>query len=237
METNLSSLQKTARLTGLLYLIWVITGVYGILYVSPKIIVQGDAVTTAKNMLSNEFLFRTGIINDIISNTIWVFLALALYRLFKQVNERQAKLLVALVIVQIPAVFIVEAFNVTSLMIFKGEILKTFELSQRQDLAMLFLNINDYGTLTLEMFWGLLLLPFGQLVYESRFIPRILGVFLILDGVALIILSFTSLLLPNYQTLVYQFSMPFWILGEISIMLWLLLKGVKSVHIAAPLSV
>jgi len=237
METNLSSLKKTARLTGLLYLIWVITGVYGILYVSPKIIVQGDAVTTAKNMLSNEFLFRTGIINDIISNTIWVFLALALYRLFKQVNERQAKLLVALVIVQIPAVFIVEAFNVTSLMIFKGEILKTFELSQRQDLAMLFLNINDYGTLTLEMFWGLWLLPFGQLVYESRFIPRILGVFLILDGVALIILSFTSLLLPNYQTLVYQFSMPFWILGEISIMLWLLLKGVKSVHIAAPLSV
>jgi Domain of unknown function (DUF4386) len=237
METNLSSLKKTARLTGLLYLIWVITGVYGILYVSPKIIVQGDAVTTAKNMLSNEFLFRTGIINDIISNTIWVFLALALYRLFKQVNERQAKLLVALVIVQIPAVFIVEAFNVTSLMIFKGEILKTFELSQRQDLAMLFLNINDYGTLTLEMFWGLWLLPFGQLVYESRFIPRILGVFLILDGVALIILCFTSLLLPNYQTLVYQFSMPFWILGEISIMLWLLLKGVKSVHSAAPLSV
>ncbi|MDP1764086.1 MAG: DUF4386 domain-containing protein [Sediminibacterium sp.] len=228
MEQTIDSLKKTARLAGLLYLIWVITGIYAIFYISPQIIVQGDAVTTAKNMLSNEFLFRTGIINDIISNTIWVFLALALYRLFKQVNERQAKLLVALVIVQIPAVFFIEAFNITSLMIFKGEILKTFELGQRQDLAMLFLKINDYGTLILEMFWGLWLLPFGQLVYKSGFIPRILGVFLILDGVALIMQCFTSLLLPEYQTLVKQFGMPFWILGEISIMLWLLIKGVKN---------
>ena len=80
----------------------------------------------------------------LISNTIFVLLVLVLYRLFKQVNENQAKLLVALVVVQIPAVFIMEAFNITSLMIFKGEILKTFELSQRQDLAMLFLKINDY---------------------------------------------------------------------------------------------
>jgi len=120
------------------------------------------------------------------------------------------------------------AFNITSLMILKGEILKTFELSQRQDLAMLFLKINDHGTMALETFWGLWLLPFGQLVYKSGFIPRILGIFLILDGIALIIHSFTSLLLPDYQTLVYQFTMPFWILGEISIMLWLLIKGVKN---------
>jgi len=149
MENKVYLLKKTARFAGLLYLIWIITGVYGIFYISPRIIVQGDAVTTAKNILSNEFLFRTGIINDIISNTLWVFLVLLLYRLFKQVNERQARLMVALVIVQIPAFFFMEAFNITSLMIFKGEILKTFELSQRQDLAMLFLKINDYGTSTL----------------------------------------------------------------------------------------
>jgi len=123
MENKVKSLKKTARLAGLLYLILILTGVYSIIYVSSQIIVQGDAVTTSKNILTNEFLFRTSIISDIISNTIWVFLALALYRLFKQINERQAKLLVALVIVQIPAVFIMEAFNISSLMIFKGEIL------------------------------------------------------------------------------------------------------------------
>jgi len=90
MENKVKSLKKTARLAGLLYLILILTGVYSIIYVSSQIIVQGDAVTTSKNILTNEFLFRTSIISDIISNTIWVFLALALYRLFKQINERQA---------------------------------------------------------------------------------------------------------------------------------------------------
>ncbi len=146
MEDKGYSLKKTARLAGLLYLIWVITGVFGIFYVSPRIIAQGDAGATANKILANEFLFRTGIINDIISNTIWVFLVLLLYRLFKQVNERQARLMVALVIVQIPAVFFMEAFNITSLMIFKGEILKTFELSQRQDLALPIKHLQFYST-------------------------------------------------------------------------------------------
>ena len=224
----MNSIKKTARLSGLLYLIWVITGLYGIFFLPSQTIVPGDAAATASKILANEIIFRTGIVNDIISNTIWVFLALALYRLFKQVNERQAKLLVALVIVQIPAVFFMEAFNITSLMIFKGEILKTFEISQKQDLAMLFLKISDYGSIVLETFWGLWLLPFGLLVYKSSFIPRILGVFLILDGIALILHSFTTLLLPEYQTVVRQFAIPFWTLGEISIMLWLLIKGVKT---------
>ena len=190
--------------------------------------VRGDAVATANNILANEFLFRTSIISDIISNTIFVFLVLVLYRLFKQVNEHRAKLLVALVIVQIPAVFFMEAFNITSLMIFKGEILKTFELTQRQDLAMLFLKINDYGGLTLEMFWGLWLIPFGLLVYRSEFIPRTFGVLLIIAGFAYMIDSFISLLFPSYRAFVNQPTLLFVAIGEISIMLWLLIKGAKN---------
>ena len=224
----MSSLKKTARIAGLCYLLLGIAGVYSIIYVPSKIMVRGDAVATANNILANEFLFRTSIISDIISNTILVFLVLVLYRLFKQVNEHRAKLLVALVIVQIPAVFFMEAFNITSLMIFKGEILKTFELTQRQDLAMLFLKINDYGGLTLEMFWGLWLIPFGLLVYRSEFIPRTFGVLLIIAGFAYMIDSFISLLFPSYRAFVNQPTLLFVAIGEISIMLWLLIKGAKN---------
>ncbi|MGA8265714.1 MAG: DUF4386 domain-containing protein [Ignavibacteriaceae bacterium] len=223
----MNSLKRTARLAGLLYLIWVITGIYGVFYIPSQTIVPGDAAATARKILANEFLFRTGIINDIISATLWVFIALVLYRLFKQVNECQAKLLVVLVIVQIPAAFFMEALNIASLMIIKGEVLKTFGISQRQDMAMLFFKISDYGSIVLETFWGLWLLPFGLLVYKSVFIPRILGIFLILNGIAYIIHSFTTLLLPDYQATVRLFAFPFWILGEISIMLWLLIKGVN----------
>ena len=227
MENEIPSRKNTARLAGLLYLIWIITGLYSMFYIPSQINMRDDAVTAAQNIQSHEFLFRTGIINDLISSTIWVFLVLILYRLFKRVNERQAKLLVALVIVQIPTVFIMEAFNITSLMIFKGEVLKTFELNQRQDLAMLFLKINDYGVLTLETFWGLWLFPLAILVYRSRFLPRFLGVWLFIDGFALLVLSFTSLLFPQYKDMVYKIAFPA-MLGEIAFMLWLLIKGAKN---------
>ena len=228
MEINSSSLKKTARIAGLLYLLLVISGVFGIMYIPSQIIVPSDSVTTANNIISNELLFRTGVLNDIISNTIFLFLVLVLYRLFKQVNENQAKLMIALVIVQIPFVFFMEAFNITSLMILKGEILKTFELSQRQDFAMLFLKINDYGTLPLEMFWGLWLLPFGLLVYKSDFIPRIFGILLFIAGIAYMIDSTIGILLPNYSSFVKYPTILLAAVGEISITLWLLIKGVKT---------
>jgi hypothetical protein len=228
LESKIHPLKNTARLGGLLYLIWVMTAIYGLIYIPLKTIEPGDAAATASKILANEFLFRTGIINGIIGSTVFVFIGLVLYRLFKHVNEHHAKFLVALVIVQIPVVFFMEAFNITSLLLFKGEILKTFELSQRQDLAMMFFKINHHATIILEMFWGLWLFPFGQLVYKSGFIPRILGVFLILNGIAYVIHCFTHLLLPNYQAFVFQIATPIWTLGEISIMLWLLIKGVKN---------
>lgn len=231
MENKVYSLKKIARLAGLLYLILVITGVFSIMYVSSQIIVLGDTVTTAKNILAKEFLFRAGIISDLISNTIFVLLVLVLYRMFKQVNEHQAKLMVALVVVQIPALFIMESLNITSLMIFKGEILQTFELNQRQDLAMLFLKINDYGTLTLEMFWGLWLLPFGILVYKSGFIPRIFGILILIAGIAYMQASFTSILFPSYSAFMSQPTLILVAIGEISITLWLLIKGVNKDYI------
>ncbi|MBN8694574.1 MAG: DUF4386 domain-containing protein [Bacteroidetes bacterium] len=228
MNSGTNSLKRTARLAGLLYLFWVITAAYSLMYVMPKTVVQGNAAATANKMLANEFIFRTGIINGIVSSVLWILIGLTLYKLFKRVNESQAKLLVALVIIQIPAVFITEALNITSLMLFKGKILITFELSQKQELAMLLFKINDYVAIALEMFWGLWLFPFGYLVYKSGFIPRILGVFLILNGIAYVVHFFTHIMAPNYQALVFQIATPIWTLGEISIMLWLLIKGVKS---------
>lgn len=193
-------------------------------YVPSQINIQSDAVTAAQDILSKEFLFRTSIVIDLISSAIWVFLVLVLYRLLKPVDGRQAKLMVALVIVQIPPVFIMEAFNVTSLMTLKGEILKTFALSQRQELAMLFLKINEYGVLGLELFWGLWLIPLAILVYKSRFLPRFLGIWLFIDGLALIILCFTGLLLPQYHDIVFKVAFPA-MLGEFALMLWLLIRG------------
>ena len=227
METDISSLKKTARFAGLLYLIWIVTGLYGLFYIPSQINMSGDAATTSQNILSNELLFRSGMINDIISSVLWVLLALTLYRLFKQTSARQARLMVALVIVQVPAVYIMGAFNIASLMILKGEVMTALDSTQSQDLATLFLRINDYGTLVLEMFWGLWLFPLAILVYRSRFMPRFLGVWLTITGLFYVVLSTTSLLLPQYGDAVTNsvLALPAE-LGEVAFMLWLVIMGV-----------
>jgi hypothetical protein len=228
--------KRTARFAGFLYLIFTLSGIYGMMFLPTRILVTGDPAASAGNVLANEFLFRSGIINDLFSNIIWVILVLVLYRLFKQVNMRQAKLMVAFVIVQIPVAIFLESFNIASLALLKGDILKTFEPAQRQDLAMLFLKISDYGVLVLEMFWGIWLIPFGILVYRSGFIPRIIGILLLIGGIGYMGNSFISLLLPDY--LVYVNKTVFFILvapGEFSIMLWLLIMGVKK-NVPAPIN-
>lgn len=227
MKNTASSLKKQARTTGLLFLIWIITGLYGLMYLPSQIKVGSDAATATQNVLSHEWLFRTGIMSDAISGVLWIFLVLAFYKLFKPVNEWAVKLLIAFVVVQIPVVFTMTAFKIASLKAFKGEILASFEPSQRQDLALSFLKLEGYATLALEMFWGLWLFPLAMLVYQSRFLPRFLGIWLLVNGFAYIVLSFTGLLLPQYADSVYKFAFPAFF-GELALMLWLLIKGAKN---------
>ena len=226
MEMNSRSLKSTARFAGLVYFIWIITGLYSIYYVPSRIDTRGDAATAAQSILSNEFLFRATIITDLLSSALWVFLVLVFYRLFRSVDQRQARHLVALVTVQIPVVFAMGAFSMTSLMILKGGLLKAFDLGQRQDLALLFLRVNDFGVLGLELFWGLWLLPLAILVYKSLFLPRFLGIWLMIDGFALVVLCFASLLFPQSKDIVYKIAFPA-MFGEVAFMLWLLIKGAK----------
>lgn len=199
---------------------------YGMMYLPSKIKTSADAAITSKSILENEFLFRTGIMNGIIGGVLWILLVLILYRLFKQVDERKAKLLVAFVIVQIPVGLIMDAFDIASLMIFKGEILKSFEINQRLDLGTLFVKLNSYGTIVIETFWGLWLFPLALLVYKSGFMPRFIGIWLIINGFAYLILSFTNLFFPQYGNTIYMYAFPAFF-GEFAFMLWLLIKGVS----------
>jgi len=228
MEVKINSLKKTARLSGLLYLLMSIQAPIALLYVPSHIMVDGNPTATFNNILSNEFLFRLSIISQLTAAIIFLLVALVLYRLFRQVNEFQAKLLVAFVALQVPITFVIETLNFTSLMIAKGEILQTVQIGQKQDWAMLLLNIHDYGLLTSEIFWGLWLLPFGVLVYKSGFIPRIFGLCLFYGCICWISTSVTSLLFPAYHPFISKIVMKTGWIGEIPIMLWLIIMGVKN---------
>ena len=231
MKEKITSLKKTARVAGMLYLAIVFTSLYAHIYVPLQIWVNGDAAATANNILANEFLFRTCIVISLVEVIILLFLVLVLHRLFKQVNDHLARLMVALAGVQIPIAFVLSAFKLTSLMILKGEVASTFSSAQPPDLAILFLEITRYGGMPLELLSGLWLFPFGMLVYRSRFIPHIFGVLLMIAGVGYMVDSFTFMLIPNYHAYTQVATLLFSGIGEVSIILWLLIKGVKD-HIA-----
>lgn len=227
MNNDTYLLKKRARIAGLLFLVWIITGLFGLMYIPAKINMRGEAADTARNILANEFLFRASVVVDLAGAAIWILLALVFYRLFRQVHEFQAKLLVAFVLVQMPVVFMTDACNMVALMLFKGDLAKALDPVQRQDLGMIFLKMNTSVTLILEFFWGLWLLPLAMLTYRSGFLPRFLGIWLFVNGLAYLVLCFTGILFPSYSETVYKIAFPVFF-GEMALMLWLVIRGAKD---------
>ncbi len=133
--------------------------------------------------------------------------------------------MVALVLVSVPIAFLNEVNSIAALVLVRGpDFLSVFQKPQRDALATLFLNLHGGGIAIVQIFWGLWLFPLGLLVYRSGFIPRILGVLLIINGFAYPILSFTYFLLPQYGPIAARFvTLPE--LGELWFILWLLIKG------------
>lgn len=222
------STKKTARIAGVLYFLFLILGVFSFFYVPSKIFVEGNAFETAKNIITNESLFRLGIASNIIGQIIFVFLVLVLYQLFKEVNKTYARLMVALVIASVPITFLVILNQITSLMLLGGaDFLKVFDLNQLQALSLLFFNVYNAGIIIVGIFWGLWLYPFGYLAYKSGFIPKVIGVFLMIGCFVYLIDSFSFLLLPDYRDVISGFLALPMSIGEISMIGWLLIKGVK----------
>ena len=216
---------KAARIAGAIYLSMVLFAPFSLMYVPNKLIVRGDATATAANFLAHETLFRFGIVADLISTVIFICLGIALYRLLRGVNQMQAWLMVAFVLVSSAVGFLNVLNNIAAFLLFRGgEFLAVFQKPQLESLGMFFVRLHGQGIVIDEIFWGLWLLPFGVLVYQSRFLPRILGVWLVVNGFAYVALSFTSLLLPQYQGMVYRIIFPI-LFGEMAIMLWLADQG------------
>ena len=225
---------KAARVAGAIYLLLVVTAPFSLMYVPSKLIVRANASVTASNILAHEMLFRFSIVADLISTVIFICLGIALYRLLNEVNRTQASLMMGFVLVSSAVGFMNVLNNIAALILFRGgDFLAVFQKPQLESLGMLFLRLHDHGIIIDEIFWGLWLLPFGALVMRSRFLPRILGAWLILNGFAYVALSLTGLLLPQYQGAVYHFIFPI-LFGEMAIMLWLLIKGARMERLPVP---
>jgi uncharacterized protein DUF4386 len=218
---------KAARIAGAIYASMVVTGPFSLIYVPNKLIVRGDAAATADNILAHETMFRLSILADLVGQVIFICLAIALYRLLSSVNKIWAALMVALVLVSAAVGFLNTLNNIGALTLFHGaDYLAVFDKPQRDALGMLFVRLHSQGILIDEMFWGLWLFPFGLLVFRSGFLPRIIGVWLMINCFGYVILSVIALFFHEYYGPAFKWLQPI-LFGELAIMLWLLIKGAK----------
>jgi hypothetical protein len=174
-------------------------------------------------------LFRLGIVSDLFTATMAIFLTLALYRLFKGVDEGLARLVLILGALMVTPIYFLNTINdATALLLARGaDFISVFDKPQRDALVMVFLHMHGQGILANEVFWGLWRFPFGLLVYKSRFLPRILGVWLMLNCFAYLATSVTGMLWPQYEQRVSNWVFPV-MFGELAIMLWLIIMGAKE---------
>jgi hypothetical protein len=226
----MTSLSRNARVAGLLYLT-LLTAPLRLIYIPNKLFVEGNATATANNIATHETLFRLGILSDLFTATMAIFLTLALYRLFKGVDEGLARLIVILGALMVTPIYFLNTINdAAALLLARGEdFLSVFNKPQRDALMMVFLHMHGQGILANEVFWGLWLFPFGLLAYRSGFLPRILGIWLMLNCFAYLALSVTGILWPQYEEKVYHWVFPV-MFGELAIMLWLIIMGAKERH-------
>jgi hypothetical protein len=216
--------KRLARLAGAAYVSLGVASLFGF-YHAP--LFHGDLDTIARIITVPDLRFRLGVFSDVLTTVLSVPLALLLYELLKPVHRMQAALMALLVLVAMPITFVITLDYVAAHALLSGAPeVSALTSAQREALGSLFLHRHTRGVLAQEILWGLWLFPFGLLVIRSRFLPRVLGVLLIVAGVAYVAHSITSMLLGGHVSVVYErVTMLARAAGEFPIMLWLLIKG------------
>lgn len=224
-QTAERSPQFYARLAGWLYLSMVPLGIFGILYIPLNFIVAGDAAATVQKILANESIFRLSIVSSFVVQLVNLFLVLVLYKLLKPAGRNGAALMVIFFLVSIPISMLNDLNHFAVLLLAHGsEYLSTFTVEQQQTLALFFLELHERGVQISGIFWGLWLFPMGYLVFKSGFLPRIIGILLMIGCFGYLVDSFAAFLLPELGITIAQFTF----IGEILLPLWLVTKGVGS---------
>src|SRR6476646_4541833 len=235
MSKTMNSPKGLARIAGVLYLLVGIFGGFAEGFVDPKMYVAGDAAATAGNLVANAGLVRMGVVAHLVDGVFFVLTAVVLYLLLNHVHKNVARVMVLFValavgIICLNAVFQFESVRVAT----DSSYAAAFGAAGSNALVLLLLDIQHYGTLAAQIFFGLWLAPLGYLAYKSGLFPKVLGVVLVAATVSYLLDSLTAFLLPALELQIKPFLIVAPLVGEIWMVLYLLVKGVKSGHQADP---
>jgi len=223
------SQRKAAIVAGVAFLIYLIPAIFGNFFIFRRLIVLGDAATTANNIMASEGLFRVGIVGWLFVIIGDVVRAWAFYVFFKQVNKSLSLLAGWFMLIH-AAIFGITQLNLVFVSeLFSGAgYLTVFEPNQLHSLMLLFLNGHNYGFQIGLFFFSFHLFFLGYLVFKSDYIPKVLGVLLIVAFFGYLIDSLGKILLPNYPKIITKVLAAPMIIGELALVVWLVFKGGKT---------
>lgn len=228
MGTN----KKTARLAGLIWLLMCVFGPVAEI-IRSKLFVTGDMGATAENIMSNEFLFRLGFVSDLLMMVLFLMLPLVLYKLFSSVDKNLSIIMVVMVMVSVPINMLNLLNEFTAFHVLSGaEYLKVIGTDQLSAQAMLSYDLYLHGYEIANVFFALWLVPLGLLVYKSVFLPKFLGILLVVGGCSLFLEVFIYFLLPGYETVNTILLIP-QTLSEFAFLIWVLMKGINESKVKA----
>ncbi len=232
----MNSPKRLARIAGVLYLLVGVFGGFAEGFVDPKMYIANNAASTAGNIVANSVLVRLGVVAHLLDGTFFIFTAMTLYMLLQHVNKSIARAMLILValatgIICLNAVFQFEGLRVAT----DNSYVAALGTAGSNALVLLLLDIQHYGTLIAQIFFGLWLVPLGYLAYKSELFPKWLGVMLIIGGICYIVDLLAAFLLPNVDTKIHAIIVIPSAIAEISMVVYLLTVGVKNVstHVVA----
>ncbi len=220
-----------ARTAGVLYLLLAVLGAWAELYVRGSVYVPGDASATVSNLVRHETLFRLGITADILMATVFVLLGLALYRLLHGVHPRAATALLVFVTVGAGSILLNLTFAFQALVVATEP---AHAAAGGDALVLVLLDLHRYGYVLGGVFFGLWLLPMGYVAWRSGRFPTVLGVLIIVGGVAWVADPLIVFALPDAPAALRTIVEVPTTVAEFGLMLYLLVRGVRSPRGALP---
>ena len=192
------------------------------LYVGLRLVVPGDAAETADNIVASESLFRVGFVSGLLHHTCFLLVILVLFKLFRQVDRNLASLMLVFGLTSVPIMMANMLNQFAALVLLTdADYLTAFTTDQREGLAMLFLDLHSHGYYVAGLFSGLFLLPLGWLALKSRWLPRPIGILLILGGFGYLTELFVSFVIPSYEVII-ALGIAAAVVAELSFTTWLL---------------